>query len=85
MNRETDLHRQIVAAVNKILSDSGRPACQPGDQDTLSHDLGLDSLDLAVLIVTLEEHLGVDPFRDGWTAVHTLGDLVDVYVEAVKS
>ena len=85
MNKETDLRLQIVATVNKILSDSGRPSCQPADQDNLTRDLGLDSLDLAVLIVTLEEHLGVDPFRDGLTAVHTLGDLVDVYVEAVKS
>ncbi len=85
MNRERDLRDQIVAVVNKILSDSGRPTCQPTHQDALTSDIGLDSLDLAVLVVTLEEHLGVDPFRDGLTAVHTLGDLVDVYVEAVKS
>ena len=85
MNTESDLGRQIVAALNKILSDSGRPACQPTDQDTLASDLGLDSLDLAVLVVTLEAQLGVDPFRDGLTAVHTLGDFIHVYVKAVKS
>ncbi len=85
MNKDTDLRRQIVAVVNKILSDSGRPTCQPTDQDTLTSDLGLDSLDLAVLVVTLEQQLGVDPFRDGSAPVHTLGDLIDVYAEAVKS
>ncbi len=85
MNKTADVRLQIVTTVNKILSDSGRPSCQPTDRDTLNSDLGLDSLDLAVLVVTLEQRLGVDPFRDGSTAVHTLGDLVDVYVEAVKS
>ena len=85
MNKKTDLRPRILAVVNKILSDSGRPTCQPTDQDTLTNDMGLDSLDLAVLVVTLEQQLGVDPFHDASTPVHTLGDLVDVYAEAVKS
>ena len=39
---------------------------------------------LAVLVVTLEQRLGVDPFRDTTANARTLGDLVSVYNTALK-
>ena len=85
MTDAPDIRDKIEAAINKILADSGRDMRNVNDGDSLTMDLGLDSLDLAVLVVTLEHDLGVDPFRDGSGAVQTLGDLVAVYVEALES
>jgi len=42
--------------------------------------LGLDSLDLAQLVATLEVELGVDPFATRSIAgLRTVGDLCDAY------
>ncbi len=75
----TTVHRII----HRILSESGRPIAPLRDEDALMSTVGLDSLDLAVLVVGLEEELGVDPFRDGRGAVRTVGELVDVYEDAL--
>ena len=72
----------IVQTINKIRVDSGREPVTPDDQETLTGGMGLDSLDLAVLVVSLEKELGVDPFRDGTASARTLGELVSVYKQA---
>lgn len=48
---------------------------------TLTHDLGLESLDLARAVATLEFVLNADPFRHNVpiTSVRTVGDLCDAY------
>ena len=58
-----------------------------GSEQTLSGDLGLESLDLAQLVAELELRLGVDPFAQGATArIVTVGELISVYEKAcVKS
>ena len=47
---------------------------------------GLDSLCLAVIVVRLEDSLGVDPFAAADTAGFpvTLGDLIEFYENAAK-
>jgi acyl carrier protein len=51
------------------------------DQSLSLESLGLDSLDWAAIVVMLEEKTQVDPFQRGpCQELHTLGDLVDVYV-----
>ena len=84
MNSDTDVRGEVVSAIEKVLTDSGRSKCAFADAATLTGDLGLDSLDLAVLVVTLEQRLGVDPFRDTTANARTLGDLVSVYNMALK-
>ncbi len=46
----------------------------------LQGDLPMDSLDLAVFLLILEEHTGQDPFRQGFRAFSTVAELVDIYV-----
>ena len=58
---------------------------QPEDGHLLMGELELDSLDLAVLVVTLDKELGIDPFQDGSATARTLGDVVDVYRQALGS
>jgi acyl carrier protein len=76
---------QIIVAIDKVLTDSGRTPREFTDQDALAADIGLDSLDLAVLVVTLEQQLGIDPFREATRTARTLGDLVDIYMQALAT
>ena len=69
----------VARVINRVLTDSGRPARSLQADETLTGTLGLDSLDLAVLVVGLEQALGVDPFRSGARAVQTYGELVALY------
>jgi acyl carrier protein len=69
----------ISRVINRILTDSGRPARRLQADDSLVGTVGLDSLDLAVLVVGLEQALGVDPFRQGARPVTTFAQLVELY------
>ena len=83
-NQSGDLRQAIVDTINKIRTDLGRDKLTPSDSDALTGELGLDSLDLAVLVVSLEKQLGVDPFRDGSATARTLAELTAVYEQATK-
>ncbi len=79
------IRETVERSIHRILQDSGRPTRPLKDDDALMAGIGLDSLDLAVLVVSLEEELGIDPFRDGRGAVRTVGELTAVYDEALRS
>ena len=84
MSDATPIRQTIVDTINKIRTDLGREKLTPDDSHALTGELGLDSLDLAQLVVSLEKDLGVDPFRDGSATARTLGELVQVYEQASK-
>ena len=84
MSNNGDLRQTVINTINKVRTDLGREQVTPQDSDALMGELGLDSLDLAVLVVSLEKELGVDPFRDGSKTARTLGELVEVYQEATR-
>jgi acyl carrier protein len=66
----------IRAAINEVLLESGREAVPAIARGTdLRKDLGLDSLELAVLTVKLEAATGVDIFAQG--IVSTVGEIED--------
>ena len=69
----------LAETIVQIVRDKGRILDAVRDDDTLQGSLGLDSLDLAVLVVRAEQQLGFDPFRDGGGLVATFGQLVDRY------
>lgn len=69
----------IHETIAQILSDNGREARTVRDADLLRETLGFDSLDLAVLVVRLEQRLGVDPFRTKRLKVRSVGDLAAAY------
>jgi UDP-3-O-[3-hydroxymyristoyl] glucosamine N-acyltransferase len=82
--RRSTVRSAAAAVLQRVLADSGREVRPIRDQDTLSEALELDSLDLAVTVVGLEQELGVDPFRDGASPVRTFGELVALYEEAFE-
>ena len=45
----------------------------------LGATLPLDSLDLAVVIVELQQRTGRDPFKNGFIEFQTIGELVKLY------
>ncbi len=76
---DSNLRITICSVINKVRTDSGREAMVILDEHQLTGELGLDSLDLAQLVVAIEKELGVDPFRDGSATARTVGELVSVY------
>lgn len=92
MTAPTGAPRDIALAVHEailaVYRDTGRPQRETPASALLGRDLGLDSLDLAQVIVLLERDLGVDPFRDPQAGVplpqlRTVDDLVGLYSAAV--
>jgi acyl carrier protein len=81
MAEQQNVRETIADTINRVLTDTGRPRRQFDDQDTLTGTIGLDSLDLAVMVVALEQSLGVDPFREGAAPVQSFGELVRLYDE----
>ena len=59
----------------------------PLTDDLALAESGLDSLTIAILVATLEETVGLDPFTeyDDFQDVVTLGDFVKFYERTVKS
>ncbi|MFN3746380.1 MAG: acyl carrier protein [Hyphomicrobiaceae bacterium] len=73
---------QITQIVQRILSEKGLDAPPIGpDTALLDGTLGIDSLDLAVLVRELEEVVGHDPFADGFIEFQTAGELAKLYVK----
>lgn len=67
---------QLLDAINEVLVEAGRqPVATVGRHTLLSKDLGMDSLELAVLTVKLEAATGVDVFARG--IVSTVGEIED--------
>jgi len=76
--------KSILDTITEIISDmiAERGESVPAlKQDTKISDSGLDSLDIAVLVVRLEEHFGFDPFVEVLDQYpHTLGEMAELYV-----
>ena len=75
-------HDTVIRAIREILTEKGAAIEEIESKHTLTEDLGLDSLDLAVLVVKLEQSLGCDPFRDQAQPLSTLGQFVSAYDQA---
>jgi len=70
----------IRSEIIQILTDKGAPAGSvEADTPLLSGPLDIDSLDLATLVVTLEEKTGRTPFANGFVLFHTAGELARLF------
>lgn len=84
MTEPANLQQTIERAILDVLTSSGRKPRSLEPEHALSADIGLDSLDVAQVVVLLEQRLGVDPFRVGGRAIRTLGDLQDAYRQLLE-
>lgn len=79
---EQQVFDQIVQIVQRTLSDKGLTAPPIGPEtELLGGEVGIDSLDLAMLVRELEEVVGHDPFQDGFIEFRTAGELARLYVK----
>ena len=66
--------QMLLDKINQVLVESGRePVSALRDDMRLRKDLGLDSLELAVLTVKIEAATGIDIFENG--LVDTVGEV----------
>jgi acyl carrier protein len=82
---DSDIAAIVHDQIRRLLIDRfGEPKSFTGE-DRLNGTLGLKSLDLAELVVALEETLGADPFAKlvPITDVRTVNDLVCAYQAAL--
>ncbi|QDV26137.1 phosphopantetheine-binding protein [Aureliella helgolandensis] len=64
----------LIEILNEILDDAGRETVSVLSPNLrLKEDLGMDSLEMAVLTVKLEAMTGVDVFANG--VVRTIGEI----------
>jgi hypothetical protein len=81
----TSMQQIMIAEMERIAAQYEK-SLAPLSVDTVLANSGLDSLCFAVLVLRLEEQLGVDPFSSsesvGFPA--TLGEFVRVYENAAK-
>jgi acyl carrier protein len=75
---------QLVSLIESMVHDAlmqkglpPQPVC--GETMLLGSPLGIDSLDLAAIVVRLSEQTGRDPFQDGFVDFRTVGDLAQLY------
>ena len=74
---------KIIAAIQQIAAE--QHVSLPPLEDKLSlHETGFDSLAFAILVVRLEDELGIDPFSMSADASFplTIGDFIKAYEDA---
>lgn len=78
---EQQVMNQISSIVKRLLIDKGHPAVElTPDTELLGGGIGIDSLDLALLVRELEEAVGFDPFAQGFIEFRKAGELARLYV-----
>ncbi len=77
---KNELLAKIRAIIERIAAEKNL-IVQPIAEETvlLGSTLGIDSLDLAAMVVELSEVTGKDPFQDGFVEFRTVGELSDLY------
>ena len=85
-----DIAAEVREAILVVYRDTVRPPRDTPGSALLGSDLGLDSLDLAQIIVLLERSLGVDPFRDARGSaprppIRTFDHLVALYAATLAA
>jgi acyl carrier protein len=78
------LRETIVAVFEQVASDQGRKLVPLTDEVKLT-DCGLDSLSFAIVVSSLEDTLGVDPFNASeWVEFPvTFADFIKSYAQTV--
>jgi acyl carrier protein len=83
MNHIENIRATVKATIQQVLEGTGRPRRPFEDDDLLFAEVGLDSLDLAQVVVMLEQEIGVDPFCQSGATIRTFADLVRSYQAAL--
>jgi acyl carrier protein len=81
----TEIVAIIHRFINEIRDNKGMPPISVHDgTGLLGEDAGLDSLDLAGLVVELQSATDSDPFQQGFLNFNTAGELAELFVGAQR-
>ncbi len=70
----------IIETIHTVMDERGLDTSQLDESAKLVDTLGLKSMDIAEIVLHLEDDLEVDPFREiPITSVRTVGDLINAY------
>ena len=80
----TTIKERIFSQIQQIAKERDKRTLPRLTDDLIILELGLDSLELAILVARLEDELGVDPFSsaDEVDFPITFGDFVRLYENA---
>jgi acyl carrier protein len=74
----------ISGAIADVMAERGLDATRIAPEATLSDTLGLTSMDLAQIVLNLEDELEIDPFQTiPITSIRTVGDLIGAYAASL--
>jgi acyl carrier protein len=78
--KATSTRATVIAVFQRVAADQGRSLAPLTDELRLV-ECGLDSLSFAIVVASLEDALGLDPFNaNEWVEFPvTLGDLIRLY------
>ena len=77
-----DVRAHAARILGEILAAKGLEAPRLTDDTVLlGGSLGIDSLDLAALVVTLTQISRSDPFAEGFIEFRTAGELIRLYAD----
>ena len=81
---KTTLREVILAKFETVSAAQAKPLAAPLTDDLVLLEAGLDSLCFAIIVATLEDELGFDPFTEAEDVYFpvTLGDFVRFYERA---
>ena len=75
-----DMYALVTKSVADRLKEKGFVGADLNAETMLlGGDLPLDSLDLATILIEMQEQVGQDPFASGFVEFRTIGELVNIY------
>lgn len=84
LDSEARLAEAVRETVAAVMRERGLDTGLIAEEAKLSDTLGLKSMDLAQIVLMLEDEIGADPFREfPITSIRTVGDLVRAYAVAL--
>jgi acyl carrier protein len=82
MDFRQELTAFVISTLQQLAQDKGEKAPDLSENSSLiDGGIGIDSLDLAVVIVRLQEKTGKDPFSQGFVGFSTVRELVNLYAQ----
>jgi len=83
-NSRDAIARRVAGTIAEVMAQRGLDPAAIAPEAKLSDTLGLKSMDLAQIVLDLEDGLETDPFQTiPITSIRTVGDLIEAYAAAL--
>ena len=76
----TDILAAVTEVITRYFREQGKAVPVITSESRIMADLGMDSLALAEIVISLEDTTGKDPFAAGFRGFETVGELAALYV-----